>query len=185
MKKISLAVFFLLIFSLQSFAQQQGHIMNEMELEQAYEKAISNPDVISYSRFLESQGYTHIREGSVGIVRDSDGAFFINLAFNKGNDKLTSHIIYRKWSDGSEKVSFWEAEINEDGTISTISEFLIQNGQRSIDLNEMSNVVACYVSWCGGSLVGCAFANCLYLKCVLVGCTTALVGCVLQWFLGG
>lgn len=185
---ISILTSLILITSLQSFSQQQGHLMNNDELEEAYEKATSNSDVIAYTRILESQGYTHESENSIGIVRDSDGAFFINLAFNKNDNQLTSHIIYRKWPNGVEKVTFWEGKINEDGTITTTSEFLITEGQRAADVNEMTEItkpLGCFVAWCGGSLVGCLFSNCGYLHCVAIGCTVALVGCVLQWLFGG
>lgn len=188
MKKMIITVIvFLIATSLQIYSQQQGHLMNDAELEEAYEKASFNSDVIAYSNLLESQGYTHVREGSVGVVRDDDGTFFINLAFDKGDNQVTSHIIYRKWPNGIEKVTFWEGRINEDGSVTTTSEFLITDGQRASDVNEMTEItkpLGCFVAWCGGSLAGCIFSNCAYLKCVAIGCTVALVGCVLQWLFG-
>lgn len=91
-------------------------------------------------------------------------------------------------ADGSEKVSFWEAEINKNGTTSTLSEFLIQNGQRTIDLNEIkeiTKVAGCVAIGCTTALVGCAFTNCLYLKCAAGWCVGSLVGSVVGILLFG
>jgi len=186
-KLILIGTAFILITSLQSFSQQQGHLMNDAELEEAYEKATSNSDVIAYTNVLGSQGYTHVREGSVGVVRDDDGTFFINLAFDKGDNQVTSHIIYRKWSNGAEKVTFWEGRINEDGSISTTSEFLITDGQRASNVDEMTElfkVTGCIFTGCVGVIAGCRYAGPLAVKCALIGCGIVAAACIISHLMG-
>lgn len=181
-------IFFLIFIISLSVAQENtGRLMNEAELQVAYEKAITNTDVIAYKRLLESQGYVHERENSIGVLRNSDGSFFINLAFNKGDNQLTTHIIYREWANGNRKVSFWEGKINDDGSVTTLSEYLIENGTRGTDIEVMSKITAghCILAGCGGGLAACLFANCAYLKCLAGWCVGSLVSCLLLWVFGG
>lgn len=106
------------------------------------------------------------------------------MAFNKGDNQLTSHIIYREWANGNRKVSFWEGKINDDGSVTTLSEYLIENGYRHSDIKEFTNVIGCIVSWCGAAAFTCKFTNCAYFKCLGIACGGIIIGCVLCELLG-
>jgi len=170
------------------FSQEnEGRLLTNSELDEVYSRALKNSDVITYMETLKDQGYIHEPENSIAVKRESDGAVLINLAFNKGNDRLTSHIIYRNIPGQGEKVSFWEGMINEDGSVSTLTEYEISNGLRGRDIELMSKVTAghCILSICVGALVGCILTNCAYLKCAAGGCVSGLVSCLLLWAFGG
>ncbi len=190
MKAKVFCLVFLFSFALNSFLFSQdtnGRLLTQSELEEVYHKALKNTDVIAFMETLKEQGYIHEPENSIAVIRNSDGAIFINLAFNKGNDRLTSHIIYRNIPDRGEKVSFWEGIIKEEGDVLTLTEYEISNGQIGRDIELMSKITAghCILASCGGVLVGCIFSNCAYLKCAAVGCVGGLVTCLLLWAFGG
>lgn len=186
MKKLMLSL--LIIFTINSYAQQQetpSRLFNQTEIQDMVKLALENSNVQIKLQELESSGYRYEPENSTGGIRESDGASFVNIAFNKGDNTLTTQILFAK--RGSEEyVTFIEGTIrSSDGMLENLVAYdIINNGQSGTDrVIAIESVLGCIGSYCAGGAVTCVLSNCGWLKCTTAICAGAAVGCVLcSWF---
>lgn len=165
--------------------EPKGRILNENETLVAYHRALENSDVRTFMSYLLNNGYSHKYDYSIGVGLEDQEGFFINLGFDKGDPSLTTHIIYREKGD-KVVVTFWEGIINEDGSITTTSEYRIRDGMRAepaYEMTELTKVMGCIVAVCVGSLIDCIVAGPGWLKCAVIKCAAYGIGCVVAWLI--
>ena len=160
----------------------EARFLNESEINDAVNEALTNINVSAYKTKLEHRGYEWVPEHSIGFKRFSDGAFIVTLSFKRGkhngeNPKRTTTISYRKRGTNVE-VLFFDAIIMPDVSLRVLKQFEIVNGgMEGTEKPDWEGFGRCLFDKCGFSILVCGFSDANFWSCILFSCGFSALRC--------